>query len=59
MNTNSELKPGGLRSDLERASRRVQELKIAKSNFSDLVEEEVEENRIEEDQMGEDETLQC
>lgn len=59
MNTNSELKPGWLRSDLERASRRVQELKIAKSNFSDLVEEEVEENRIEEDQMGEDETLQC
>jgi hypothetical protein len=43
MNSNKELKPGWLLTDLERASRRVQELKIAKSNFNEPIQEDTEE----------------
>jgi hypothetical protein len=59
MNTNVELKPGWLKSDLVRASKRVQELKIAKSHFSNLNEEDVQESAVDNGQHDDSETLQC
>jgi hypothetical protein len=59
MNSNAELKPGWLKSDLERASKRVQELKIAKSKFTEFIEEEVHEDRVEVGHDDEAETLNC
>jgi hypothetical protein len=59
MDTNTELKRGWLNIDLDRASKRVQELKIAKSKFSELVDEDAEEKQIEDTQTSVTETLQC
>jgi hypothetical protein len=59
MDTNTELKRGWLKFDLDRASKRVQELKIAKSKFSELVDEDAEEKQIEDTQTSVTETLQC
>lgn len=59
MTANNELRPGWLIPDLERASKRVQELKIAKSNFTDPIEIDVPENQIQDDEKLEAEILQC
>lgn len=59
MNSNHELKPGWLKFDLERASKRVQELKIAKSKFTVTPDEESKEAPSESDREDSSDILHC